>query len=101
MEVREERVLVTGGGSGIGLATVEAILERGWRAIATDVSTENLAHVRTHLAPHGDRLRCEHLDVTDESEVVAVIERVESEFGPLTGLVNCAGIARQCECLET
>jgi NAD(P)-dependent dehydrogenase (short-subunit alcohol dehydrogenase family) len=96
-----ENVFITGGGSGIGLATVEAILDRGWRAIATDVYAANLDHVQSHLAHHGDRLRCEHLDVTDEAEVVEVIERVEAEFGPITGLVNCAGIARQCECLDT
>ena len=101
MEVSLETILITGGGSGIGLATVEAVLDRGWRAIAADVSEANLDHTRTHLARHGDRLRCELLDVTREPDILRAVKSVDAEFGPLTGLVNCAGIARQVECLET
>lgn len=100
MEASKQTIVVTGGGSGIGLATVEAVLERGWRAIAADVSPASLEHVRTHLAHHGDRLRCELLDVTNEAEIVRIVQAVDDER-PLTGLVNCAGIARQVPCLET
>jgi NAD(P)-dependent dehydrogenase (short-subunit alcohol dehydrogenase family) len=97
----QEIAFVTGGGSGIGLATVEAVLERGRRAIAADVSNANLEKVQARLAHHGDRLRCELLDVTNEAQILQVVETIEAEFGPITGLVNSAGIARQCECLET
>jgi NAD(P)-dependent dehydrogenase (short-subunit alcohol dehydrogenase family) len=93
-------IVVTGGASGIGFAVVEAILAEGWRAVIADVSERNLASTRDEL---GDRpgLRFEHLDVTDEDAVVEAIGACESEFGPLAGIVNSAGTARDIPALET
>jgi NAD(P)-dependent dehydrogenase (short-subunit alcohol dehydrogenase family) len=93
-------ILVTGGASGIGFAIVEAVLAEGWRAIAADVSEANLATARKKL---GDRpgLRIERLDVADEDAVVKTVAVCEREFGPLAGIVNSAGIARDIPALET
>jgi NAD(P)-dependent dehydrogenase (short-subunit alcohol dehydrogenase family) len=93
-------ILVTGGASGIGFAIVEAVLAEGWRAIAADMSEANLASARQKL---GDRLdlRVERLDVADEAAVVKAVAVCEGEFGPLAGVVNSAGIARDIPALET
>jgi NAD(P)-dependent dehydrogenase (short-subunit alcohol dehydrogenase family) len=93
-------ILVTGGASGIGLAIVEAVLAAGWRAIAVDVDAGNLASVRN---ARGDcrELRFEQLDVADEDAVVKSVATCEREFGPLSGVVNSAGIARDVPTLET
>ncbi|MHA3703709.1 SDR family NAD(P)-dependent oxidoreductase [Jatrophihabitans sp. YIM 134969] len=67
------RVLVTGGGSGIGAATAALLAERGW-----DVETADL------LPPEGGHL----LDVADEAGWLELVERL----WPIDALVNCAGI---------
>jgi len=93
-------ILVTGGASGIGFAIVEAILAEGWRAIAADVSEANLASSRKKLGDRPD-LRVVWLDVADEDAVVKTVAVCEREFGPLSGIVNSAGIARDIPALET
>ncbi|TCT03996.1 SDR family NAD(P)-dependent oxidoreductase [Aquabacter spiritensis] len=94
-------VLVTGGASGIGLALVEDLLKAGWRVVAADVSEANLAATQAALAGHGNALRVLQLDVTDEPAVVETVAAVDRDFGPLRGVVNCAGIARDVPALDT
>jgi NAD(P)-dependent dehydrogenase (short-subunit alcohol dehydrogenase family) len=98
---QEQTILVTGGASGIGLAVVEAVLAEGWRAVVADLDPENLDRCRDALKAHGDRVRYERMDVADEGSVSAVVDAVEAEFGPLTGLVNSAGTGRDVPALET
>ena len=98
---RQETVFVTGGASGIGLAIVEAVLEKGWRAVVVDRDEQSLDRCKAALDPSSRRARFEKLDIADEAAVVRTIERCEAEFGPITGLVNSAGIARDIPSLET
>ncbi len=92
-------ILVTGGASGIGRAVVEAVLAEGWRAVALDLPGPTLEATRAALDP--TRLRCTAIDVTDEAAVTAEVAAVERDFGPIAGLVNSAGIARDVAMLET
>ncbi len=94
-------VLITGGASGIGLATAQAVLARGGHAIIADAAPAALDFVRGSLAQDGAAVHCELLDVTDEAAVTDLIARCEAELGPLTGVVNSAGIARDVDCLDT
>jgi NAD(P)-dependent dehydrogenase (short-subunit alcohol dehydrogenase family) len=94
-------VLVTGGASGIGLAVVKAVLAEGWRAIAADLDPARLAHCRDTIGAPDDALRLVPLDVTDEDAVKRCIATCEAEFGPITGLVNSAGIGADVPALET
>jgi NAD(P)-dependent dehydrogenase (short-subunit alcohol dehydrogenase family) len=93
-------VLVTGGASGIGLAIVEAVLNAGWRAVAADIEPRSLATARQALGARGD-LRCEELNVSDENAVAKLVADCARDFGPLTGVVNSAGIGRNIPALET
>jgi NAD(P)-dependent dehydrogenase (short-subunit alcohol dehydrogenase family) len=95
-----QTVLVTGGASGIGYATVEAILAQGWRVVVADRDRRNLGRCRKTLGGHKET-RFETLDVADEQAVIRCVETVEEEFGALTGVVNSAGIARAAPALET
>lgn len=97
----QNTIFVTGGASGIGLAVVEAALERGWQVVVADVQQAALESAREKLTPYESHVRCECLDVTDEAAVIATITRCDAAFGPLTGLVNSAGIGRDVLCLET
>jgi 2-keto-3-deoxy-L-fuconate dehydrogenase len=84
--------LVTAAGQGIGLASAERFAAEGATVWATDINSEALAKVRG--------CRTQHLDVTDPTEVGAVI----SEIGPIDVLLNCAGYVHSgtiLECDET
>ena len=97
---KQPTIVVTGGASGIGFAIVEAVLAAGWRAIAVDVDAGHLASARKKLGERAE-LRFEQLDVADDDAVVKSIAACEREFGPLSGVVNSAGIARDVPTLET
>ncbi len=77
------RALVTGGTRGIGLGVSEALLERGWTVLATGVGSDEVA-----ACPGKSGLTAEQLDVTDQSQIDALVSRLDG----LDGLVNCAGI---------
>lgn len=94
-------VLVTGGASGIGLALAEHLLAEGWRVIVADIAPSALEAARTHLARHGGNVHYLTLDVTKEADVVAAVAKAEQDFGPIKGVVNSAGIARDIPALET
>lgn len=79
--------LVTGGASGLGLATVTALARSGARVVAVDLPTANTEA----LSALGDAVEFVPADVTDEDEVMAAVERA-NENASLRILVNCAGI---------
>ena len=97
----QETVLVTGGASGIGLAIVEAVLAQGWRAVVADLDQANLDRCRDTLGESEGNVRFERMNVADEDAVVRAIAACETAFGPLTGVVNSAGIGRDMPALET
>ncbi|MFG1346654.1 SDR family NAD(P)-dependent oxidoreductase [Xanthobacter autotrophicus DSM 431] len=94
-------VIVTGGASGIGLAVVEELLNEGWRVVAADVVPANIETARAALSAFGDRVSFELMDVSDEAQVSDVVARAARDSGPLKGVVNSAGIARDIPALET
>ena len=71
-------VVVTGGGTGIGLATTHVLLERGWQVTAAGLEREN---------GFPDAARFVDCDVTDAASLARVFEGFET----LGGLVTCAG----------
>lgn len=98
---QQQTVLVTGGASGIGLSVVEAILAEGWRAIVADLDQKNLDRCREVLSPSNNRVRFERMNVADEDDVVRAIAACQAEYGPITGIVNSAGIGRDVPALDT
>jgi NAD(P)-dependent dehydrogenase (short-subunit alcohol dehydrogenase family) len=94
-------VLITGGASGIGFAVVKAALEHGWRVVVADVNQDSLDKARAELTRFPSLVSYALLNVTDEEAVVGAIARCEAEVGPLTGLVNSAGIGSDVPCLDT
>ena len=82
-------VVITGGASGIGEATVRALVAEGGRAVIADLQ-ENLG--RALAEELGDAVRFHNTDVTREADIEAAVALAVSEFGSLTGMVNSAGI---------
>jgi NAD(P)-dependent dehydrogenase (short-subunit alcohol dehydrogenase family) len=87
--LKERTVLVTGGASGLGGATVDMIVAAGGRAVIIDIKDEV---GRAKAAQHGSSVRFVRTDVTREDEVQAAIQITRREFGHVDGLVNAAGI---------
>ena len=88
--------IVTGAASGIGRATTELLLERGWRVAAVDRDAGPLADLA-----EDPRVIVRALDVTDEAAVVRLVAEIAEMFGRLDGAVNSAGIAADMHVFET
>jgi 3-oxoacyl-[acyl-carrier protein] reductase len=87
--------LVTGGNTGIGRAVALAYADEGADVAVCWIDRE--AEARTLVAAveaHGQRALAMRADVTQEADVVALVDRVERELGPLEVLVNNAGVQR-------
>ena len=91
--------VVTGGASGIGLAVAGRLLEDGWPVAIVDASRDVLADAEDALADEGALFL--EADITDEDEVAGAFGVVVERLGPIGGLVNSAGIARDIPALET
>ena len=92
--------LITGGASGIGLATAKRLLEAGWKVALADRDEKLLADVARELgAPK--RVFTSALDVTDEAAAEKVVAMSAEALGGLDGVVNSAGIAADIHALET
>ncbi len=82
-------VLVTGGASGLGGATVDMIVGVGGRAVIIDLKDDA---GRAKAAQHGASARFVRADVTSEEQVQAAIDVATKDYGRVDGLVNAAGI---------
>ena len=91
--------IVTGGASGIGLATAEWLLDDGWPVAVLDANAEALAEAEDLLS--GENAVFVSVDVTDEEAVADAFDQAVDVLGPLGGLVNSAGMARDVPCLDT
>jgi NAD(P)-dependent dehydrogenase (short-subunit alcohol dehydrogenase family) len=89
MDPQGRTALVTGGASGLGRATVEALLAGGANAVICDLERSSGAEVAKEL---GERVAWAPTDVTSEDDVRAAVELAVERFGGLQIAVNCAGI---------
>jgi NAD(P)-dependent dehydrogenase (short-subunit alcohol dehydrogenase family) len=83
--------LITGGGSGIGLATARMFLQEGSRVAITGRDPGKLERAARDLAG-GDRLFHSSCDITDAGQVETLVGRVRERFGRIDVLVNNAGL---------
>jgi NAD(P)-dependent dehydrogenase (short-subunit alcohol dehydrogenase family) len=82
--------LVTGGGSGLGAATVRRLAASGANVVILDVNREQGAQLAKHI---GANAMFAAVDVTDEAQVTTAVADGRRRFGALHGAINCAGIA--------
>ncbi len=89
----EQVLLVTGGSRGIGAATALLAAARGCAvAINYTVQAGSADAVARRIRAGGGHAIAVKADVAQEDEVLAMFEQVDRELGPLTGLVNNAGV---------
>jgi NAD(P)-dependent dehydrogenase (short-subunit alcohol dehydrogenase family) len=93
VELHDRVFVVTGGGNGIGREVVLALLARGARVAAVDLSEEGLDRTRAlATSAGGDRLSTHVADITDAAAVDALPDAVREVHGRVDGLLNVAGI---------
>jgi NAD(P)-dependent dehydrogenase (short-subunit alcohol dehydrogenase family) len=89
MRIEGKGALVTGGASGLGRATIEALHEAGAGVVIVDLPQ---SHGETLAKELGPRARFAPADVTDTDQVQGAIATAVEAFGGLHIAVNCAGI---------
>jgi len=89
MDPRGKTALVTGGASGLGAATVRALVARGANVVICDKAREPGEALAKEL---GRAAEFVETDVTDEAQMQAAADRAVSAFGALHVAVGCAGI---------
>jgi NAD(P)-dependent dehydrogenase (short-subunit alcohol dehydrogenase family) len=93
MRLKSKNVLVTGGASGIGLATVERCLEEGANVALADLAgSQGAARAAELDAQHAGRCLFVAVDVTSTEQVNQMIATTVKELGSLDGVFNNAGI---------
>jgi NAD(P)-dependent dehydrogenase (short-subunit alcohol dehydrogenase family) len=87
--------LVTGGGNGIGRATVLRFAGEGAAVVVADLNETSGAETvaLTTAAGHGARVRFVRMDVREEAEVVGAVDAATRAFGRLDCVFNNAGVA--------
>ena len=94
MDVQDAKIIVTGAASGMGKCFAEELARDGAQVMACDVDEEGLEALADELAEADGEVATQVCDVSDEEEVVAMVEATVEAFGGVNGLVNNAGIFR-------
>lgn len=92
MDIQGLAAIVTGGASGLGAATAAHLASKGAKVTLFDVNEES-GHA--HAASIGGQFA--RVDVTQEDQVLAGLEKGREAHGPARVLVNCAGIGPGCK----
>lgn len=90
MNISGGSFLITGGASGLGLATATMLVEAGGRVTIVDLNSELGNRAATQL---GEAARFVQADVTQEADVRRAVQAAAQHGGGLHGAVCCAGIA--------
>lgn len=89
-DINGKSAIVTGGASGIGRATVEAVLAKGGLPVIADFNEELGKKVAEELG-----VPFLKVDVSKEEQVKSIVEETVKLYGHLDIMVNCAGISEQ------
>ena len=94
MRLKNKVALITGGGSGIGEATVLRFSEEGAKIVINDVNAEDANKVAKKVKANGCEVLVCIADVTNKNDIEDMINKTIEKFGRLDILVNNAGINR-------
>jgi 3-oxoacyl-[acyl-carrier protein] reductase len=93
MDLKGKRVLIVGGGQGNGEATAHVLATFGANVAILDLELDRAQKVAKDLEARGVSSFALSCDVLVEAELVAAIEKADTEFGPLDGMVCIIGMA--------
>lgn len=86
-------LLITGGASGIGAATVRRCAEKGAKVVVADLNLSGAQALADEVAAAGGQATAVEVDVSDFSAVQRAVQTAVDSFGRLDGIFNNAGIA--------
>ena len=93
----KKTALITGSSRGIGRAVAAQLASDGYAVCVNYIERRDKAEeLVKKLEAEGREAMCFQADVADSGAVNAMVKAVEERFGPVTLLVNNAGIAKQC-----
>ncbi|MCY3780877.1 MAG: SDR family oxidoreductase [Chloroflexi bacterium] len=92
-QLEDKIALITGAASGIGRASALALAREGAAVCLSDINDAGLAETAQLVTDSGGRAMSYHCDVTDVSQVSAMVEETVTTFGRLDAAVNNAGIS--------
>jgi len=84
--------VVTGAASGLGLATAQAFAEAGASVVLADSNQKAVRSATERLKARGHKVRAVHCDVSDDSQVEAMVRETIGAFGRLDAAYNNAGV---------
>ena len=90
--------IITGGASGIGLATARTLHSKGAHVVLADINSSGLFQARDAISKQNSEAQGQILtittDVTNESQVHDLMQQTTETFGHIDLVVTCAGIGR-------
>jgi 3-oxoacyl-[acyl-carrier protein] reductase len=98
IDLKNQTAVITGGAQGLGLAFASRLLDSGASVCLWDMNAEHLEKAKSDL---GGSVYTVSVDISDYAQVEAAVKETESHFGPISILINSAGIAGPNAPLET
>ncbi len=100
MTVENKAVVLTGGASGLGLATAQLLAARGARLAIIDLDRETLEKRAAELAGSGAEIHAIAGDIVPKTTAYGLFDQAVAKLGRIHGLVNCAGVYPRRSILE-
>ena len=97
IDLSNQVAVVTGGAGGIGLGIAKRLIASGARVSLWDMQAQSLEQAKQLL---GEETHCVTVDITDFEALRSAVQTVERDVGPVSILVNSAGITGNNDTLE-
>ncbi len=94
MQLKDFKIIVTGGAQGMGAHFARRLLEAGASVAVGDVNEEAFKQFQGSVGAAASNLHFRRLDVSNEEDVIAFVQWAHGAMGGLNGLINNAGILR-------
>ncbi|MGB0662890.1 MAG: SDR family oxidoreductase [Pontibacterium sp.] len=94
MVLTDKVIVITGGGRGLGRAMALELASKGAKLALADLSEEALNETAAMCAELGVEAKGYVCNISDESDVEGLFDKVVEDFGTVSGLINNAGITR-------
>ncbi|KPG01255.1 2-deoxy-D-gluconate 3-dehydrogenase [Rhodopseudomonas sp. AAP120] len=100
-DVSNEVILVTGASQGLGRQFARVLAERGAAVVLAARQTDKLKALEQEIKDKGGRAVAVQMDVTDLASMASALDQAEAALGPVTVLINNAGVATEKLAVDT